>query len=56
VYRKAMARGEAIAEIERCSGTQFDPLCVQALLEIVRTGAGPREARDRLVRLPHEED
>jgi putative nucleotidyltransferase with HDIG domain len=29
-YRKAMSRGEAVAELRRCSGTQFDPVVVDA--------------------------
>lgn len=33
-YRKAMPHREAIAEIERCSGTQFDPRVVTAFLEL----------------------
>jgi HD-GYP domain-containing protein (c-di-GMP phosphodiesterase class II) len=31
-YRKALAHEVAVAEINRCSGTQFDPDAVQALL------------------------
>jgi len=31
-YRKALGKDEALAEIFRCSGTQFDPLVVQALM------------------------
>ncbi len=31
VYLKKMSRSEAMAEIERCSGTQFDPAVVNAL-------------------------
>ncbi len=54
VYRKAMAPAEAIAEIERCSGTQFDPECVRALLDVVRAEGWPREGRERVVRLPDE--
>ncbi len=30
VYRAKMPRAEAIAEVERCSGTQFDPAVVEA--------------------------
>jgi putative nucleotidyltransferase with HDIG domain len=54
VYRKAMAPAEAIAEIERCSGTQFDPECVRALLDVVRSEDWPREGRERVVRQPDE--
>lgn len=32
-YRKAMPRELAIAELERCSGKQFDPLVVDAFLK-----------------------
>jgi diguanylate cyclase (GGDEF)-like protein len=30
-YRGAMSRDDAVAELQRCSGTQFDPQCVAAL-------------------------
>jgi putative nucleotidyltransferase with HDIG domain len=53
VYRKAMAPPDAIAEIERCSGSQFDPDCVRALLEVVRSD-GWRPAQERVVRTPHD--
>jgi response regulator RpfG family c-di-GMP phosphodiesterase len=33
-YRKGMPREKALAEIKRCSGTQFDPQVVNALLEL----------------------
>jgi response regulator RpfG family c-di-GMP phosphodiesterase len=35
-YRSPMAQAEALAELERCVGTQFDPACVRALVEVVR--------------------
>ncbi len=54
VYRKAMGPDDAMAEIERCSGTQFDPECARALLEVVGAQGWPRVARDRVVRLPHD--
>ena len=31
-YRAALPASEAFAELERFSGTQFDPACVEALL------------------------
>jgi HD-GYP domain-containing protein (c-di-GMP phosphodiesterase class II) len=34
VYRKAASVEEALAEINRCSGTQFDPKAVEALNKI----------------------
>jgi putative nucleotidyltransferase with HDIG domain len=43
-YRRAMRLGDAIAEMERCAGTQFDPRVVEALLELVR---GSQEEGER---------
>ena len=33
VYKKAISKEEAIAEVKRCSGTQFDPKVVEAFLK-----------------------
>jgi HD-GYP domain-containing protein (c-di-GMP phosphodiesterase class II) len=33
-YRGARTRDEALAELQRCSGTQFDPLVVDSLLRV----------------------
>jgi diguanylate cyclase (GGDEF)-like protein/putative nucleotidyltransferase with HDIG domain len=35
-YRGALTRGEAIEELRASSGSQFDPDCVNALLEVLR--------------------
>ena len=35
-YRKARSRREAIAELKRCAGTQFDPKVVRALLHVLK--------------------
>lgn len=49
-YRRAMSLEDAVSEIERCSGKQFDPVMVNAFLRIpidrlaaVRSDAGPLE-------------
>jgi hypothetical protein len=34
-YRGAMSREEAIGELRQCSGTQFDPVVVEKLIEIL---------------------
>ena len=34
-YRKAMTTEEALAELRRCSGTQFDPAVASVLIEVV---------------------
>jgi two-component system, cell cycle response regulator len=38
-YRPAMSADEALAEIERCSGSQFDPVVVDAFVALFGTGA-----------------
>ena len=46
-YKQAMGIDEALAEIERCSGTQFDPSIVDAFLSL------PRDQLGALVDKPH---
>jgi putative nucleotidyltransferase with HDIG domain len=41
-YRRALPVADAIAELERCAGTQFDPAVVAALVAVA-VGAAPRE-------------
>ncbi len=36
-YRSPRTKKEAIAELRRCSGTQFDPLVVENFIEILET-------------------
>jgi HD-GYP domain-containing protein (c-di-GMP phosphodiesterase class II) len=38
-YRKAMSTEAAVAELQRCAGTQFDPAVVAALVELIQAGA-----------------
>jgi len=37
-YRKAMTREEALIELRKCAGTQFDPLLVEKFTELVIEG------------------
>ncbi|HEY6961759.1 MAG TPA: diguanylate cyclase [Gaiellaceae bacterium] len=39
LYRRGMARHEALAEVERCAGSQFDPDVVRAFFAAVGTSA-----------------
>ena len=34
VYRKSMSHAKALAELQRCSGTQFDPAVVAAVVAL----------------------
>jgi HD-GYP domain-containing protein (c-di-GMP phosphodiesterase class II) len=43
-YRRAMPQHEALAELERGAGTQFDPAVVTALSEELRTSRRPDAA------------
>jgi diguanylate cyclase (GGDEF)-like protein len=43
-YRERLSQRDALAELERCAGTQFDPAVVRALAEEVLPGAAPEEA------------
>jgi HD-GYP domain-containing protein (c-di-GMP phosphodiesterase class II) len=43
-YRHAMAQGDAIAELERCAGTQFDPAVVSALAQELGVAPEPDAA------------
>jgi diguanylate cyclase (GGDEF)-like protein len=41
-YRKARTVKEALAELRRCRGTQFDPLAVDALVQLIESHSGPQ--------------
>jgi HD-GYP domain-containing protein (c-di-GMP phosphodiesterase class II) len=38
LYRRPLTRDEALIEVERCSGTQFDPRVVRAFFAAVGLG------------------
>jgi HD-GYP domain-containing protein (c-di-GMP phosphodiesterase class II) len=40
-YRSALTADAAIAELRACSGTQFDPRVVAAVLEVLGAGGEP---------------
>lgn len=37
-YRKGLSKAAAIAEIKRCAGAQFNPVCVKAMVELYEGG------------------
>jgi hypothetical protein len=39
-YRPPRSRDDAVAELRRCSGTQFDPSCVEVFLGYLKRGNG----------------
>jgi len=43
-YRKARSVDEALAELRRCQGTQFDPSLVETLVRLIESGGGPQTA------------
>jgi HD-GYP domain-containing protein (c-di-GMP phosphodiesterase class II) len=43
-YRSALTHEEALAEVERCAGTQFDPRIAQVFLEVFREAELPAAA------------
>jgi HD-GYP domain-containing protein (c-di-GMP phosphodiesterase class II) len=45
VYRKPLSDRDAVAELERCAGTQFDPAVVDAFSEDLDLVAEPRAAQ-----------
>ena len=47
-YRRAMSVREAVDEIKRCAGTQFDPVVVSAFLKAVTVGVLPIQTRNLL--------
>lgn len=46
IYRQAMGQSEAIAELQRCAGTQFDPEIVAAAVDLLKSRG--RESGERL--------
>jgi HD-GYP domain-containing protein (c-di-GMP phosphodiesterase class II) len=45
-YRKALTEEEAIAELQACRGSQFDPRCVDAFIAMFRSAGESAMARD----------
>jgi len=54
-YREPFSEEDAVAEIRRCAGTQFDPRVVEEFVRILRSreesnGAPPRPSESELNR------
>jgi HD-GYP domain-containing protein (c-di-GMP phosphodiesterase class II) len=50
-YRRAKPKKEAIAELRRCSGTQFDPLVVESFIEVLETDPEIQKLEESLSRV-----
>lgn len=46
-YRRGMSREDAVAELRRCAGTQFDPYIVSEFIEMLRQDSGYQEKNHR---------
>jgi HD-GYP domain-containing protein (c-di-GMP phosphodiesterase class II) len=46
-YRQARSAQDALQELQRCAGTQFDPAVVRALTRVA-DGSAPASSDDRL--------
>ena len=47
-YRQPVAEEEALLELRRCAGTQFDPMVVEAFCKVMaRERRDPGEIRNR---------
>lgn len=51
-YRKALSKEAAIAEVKRCSGTQFDPQVVEVFLQILMEEDEGRYSATQIAALP----
>jgi len=40
LYKEAVSKKEVMAELEHCSGTQFDPQLVEKFIEILKGNGG----------------
>ncbi len=47
-YRSALSKEEAISELRKCAGTQFDPEVVSAFLRSLALDDPPKEARETI--------
>jgi HD-GYP domain-containing protein (c-di-GMP phosphodiesterase class II) len=55
-YRQAMPVADALHELRRCSGTQFDPAVVTAVVAVVERAEGIDRSADALLPSPALQD
>jgi len=52
-YRRPLSHEEAVEELVRCSGIQFDPRCVEAFLKYISHANTPRDSRTETEAVVH---
>jgi two-component system, cell cycle response regulator len=52
-YQRTLSREEALAELHRCAGTQFDPAVVEVFCVLALEAPEPSEAADEVAERPH---
>ena len=55
-YRERLALDEALTELRRCAGSQFDPTVVELFCDELERGAGAPSAGDTQVSTPEQID
>jgi len=55
-YRQALSAHDARQELRANAGTQFDPLCAEALMAALRAPGPARPVRDSMIRIAQRPD
>ena len=56
IYKKPMSKDDAIEELKRCAGTQFDPVLVDKFIEILSNGQWVLENNTKKMTIQSEKE